>query len=83
MITAKKAVSTKPIVRKFSRKHKNPAFNFLCHDIYGINHKKAQQITNTYNLQSLHDLMKLTKEDLIQIDGIGENTANKILQAIR
>ena len=37
MITAKKCLSTKPIVKKFPKKDKNTAFNFLCHDVYGIN----------------------------------------------
>lgn len=80
---AEKCLGNRPIVRKFPKKHRNPAFNFLCHDIYGINHKKAKTITETYNLHSLTDLMKLTQEDLIKIDGIGENTANKIIQAIK
>ena len=82
MITAKKALSTKPIVKRFGKKDKNPAFNFLCHDIYGINYKKAQLITDTLQLHTLNDLMKLTIEDLTQIEGIGEKTANNILQAI-
>ena len=82
MTQAKKCLQNKPIVKKFPRKHKNPAFNFLCYCIYGINYKKAQLITDTYNLKSLNDLMTLTREDLLNIDGIGENTATKILSAI-
>ena len=82
LITAKKALSEKPIIKKFPKKHKNPAFNYLCYCIYGINYKKAQLIVNTYNLKSLTDLLQLTMEDLTKIDGIGENTAHKILAAI-
>lgn len=82
MKQAQKCLLNKPIVKKFPRKHKNPAFNFLCHDIYGINYKKAQLITDTLQLHTLNDLMKLTIEDLTQIEGIGEKTANNILQAI-
>jgi ERCC4-type nuclease len=82
LITAKKCLSTKPIIKKFPRKHKNPAMNFLCHDIYGINYKKAELIVKEYNLQSLNDLMKLTHEDLTKIDGIADKTAEKIIGAI-
>ena len=82
MKQAQKCLNDKPIVKKYPRKHKNPAFNFLCYCIYGINYKKAQIITDTYNLESLNDLLTLTQEDLTNIDGIGKNTATKILQAI-
>jgi ERCC4-type nuclease len=82
LITAKKCLSTKPIIKKFPRKHKNPAMNFLCHDIYGINYKKAELIVKECNLQSLNDLMKLTHEDLTKIDGIADKTAKKIIGAI-
>lgn len=83
LVQTRKCLSSKPIVRKFPKKTSNPAFNFLCGSIYGINYKKANQIVNTYHLESLADLMKLTKEDLMEIDGIGKETANKILEAIQ
>ena len=82
-IQAKKCLQNKPIVRKFPKKDKNPVLNFLCHDIYGINYKKAQPLVDTYNLKSIHDLEQLTIEELCQIDGIGENTAQRILNAIK
>ena len=81
-ITAKKCLSNKPIVKKFPRKHKNAAFNYLCYCIYGINQQKAHRITEALKLKSLNDLMTLTTEDLTNIKGIGEKTANNILQAI-
>ena len=82
MITAKKCLQDKPIVKKFPRKDKNPSFNFLCYCIYGINAKKAKVIVDTYDLHSLDDLMKLNVDDLIQIEGIGEKTASNIIEAI-
>lgn len=82
LITAKKALQDKPIVKKFPRKHKNPAFNYLCYCIYGINSKKAKIITDTYELKSLNDLLQLTTEDLQNIEGIGEKTAKNIIEAI-
>ena len=82
LVTAKKALQDKPIVKKFPRKHKNPAFNYLCYCIYGINSKKAKLITDTYELKSLNDLLQLTTEDLQNIEGIGEKTAKNIIEAI-
>ena len=82
LTTATKAIQTKPIVKKFPRKHKNPAFNYLAYCIYGINAKRAQDIVYSCHLQTLEDLFNLTHQDLIKIDGIGDNLADKILQSI-
>ena len=83
MVQAKKCLQNRPIVKKFTKKEKCPALNFLCHDIYGVNYKRAKLITDTYNLHSLNDLMTLTIDKLKMIDGIGENTAKKIIEAIQ
>ena len=83
MVQAKKCLLNKPIVKKFPKKHKNTALNFLTYSIYGINYKKAKAITDTYDLKSLSDLMELTTEDLTKIEGIGEKTAQNIIKAIK
>lgn len=83
LIQAKKCLQNKPIVRKFPRKHKNASLNFLCYCIYGLNYKRAKLIVDTYNLESLDDLQKLTVDDLVLIEGIGENTAKKIVGALQ
>ena len=83
LVQTRKCLSSKPIVRKFPKKTSNSAFNFLCGCIYGINYKKANQIVNTYHLESLHDLMQLDKDKLMEIDGIGENTAKKIISSLK
>jgi ERCC4-type nuclease len=82
MTQAMKCLRNKPIVKRFPRKDKNAAFNYLTYCIYGINYKKAQLIVDTYQLESLTDLMKLTKEELCLIEGIGEKTATNIIEAI-
>ena len=82
LINAKKSLSTKPIIRKFPRKDKNTAFNFLCYTIYGINHKKAKSIVDAYDLKTLSDIQNLTMEKLTAIDGIGTKNAKRIMDAI-
>lgn len=81
-IQAKKDLSTKPIIKKFQRKNKNVCFNWLCYCNYGINAKKANAIVTTLDLHSLTDLLNLTTEQLLTVDGIGEKTARNILECI-
>lgn len=81
-IQAKKDLSTKPIVKKYPRKNKNPAMNWLCYCVYGLNSKRANTIIKQLNLSSLSDLKHLTIEDLTQLDGIGPKLAQKIIQSI-
>ena len=82
-IQAKKCLQNRPIVRKFPRKHKTPALNYLSYCIYGLNYKRAKLIVDTYDLYSLDDLKTLDIDKLKEIDGIGENTARKIMEAIQ
>ena len=81
-IQAKKCLQDKPIVKRFPRKHHNTALNFLCYCIYGLNYKRAKLIVDAYQLESLIDLMELTVEDLKMIEGIGEDTAKRIKEAV-
>ena len=82
LITAKKCLQNKPIVKKFPRKDKNPAFNYLAYCIYGVSAKRASEIVHTCHLQTMEDLFNLTHQDLTKIDGIGDNLADRILSAI-
>lgn len=83
MVQAKKCLQNKPIVKKFPRKDKNSALNYLCYCIYGLNYKRAKVIVDTYQLESLTDLMKLNIDDLTNIEGIGEKTAENIIRSIK
>lgn len=82
-IQAKKDLSDKPVVKKFPRKDKNYAFNWLCYCNYGINDKKAQLIVDELGLKTLDDLQQLTYEDLTSIKGIKDKLANRILGGLR
>ena len=81
MITAKKCLQDKPIVKKFPKKHKNPAFNYLCYCVYGINAKKAQKICDELELICLQDLLTLRHSDLTKVEGIGDKTAADIIRS--
>lgn len=82
LITAKKCLQNKPIVKKFPRKHKNPAFNYLAYCVYGVSAKRAQDIVYTCHLQTMEDLMKLDANQLKKVNGIGDVLANTILAAL-
>jgi ribosomal protein S13 len=82
LVQARKCLKNKPIVKKLPRKDKNAALNFLMYSIYGINYNTAKLIVDTHDLHSLNDIFTLTYDNLIEIKGIGKNTAKKIIGAI-
>ena len=81
-ITAHKAIQNKPLIKKFPRKDKNSALNWLCHDVYGINYKTAEKIVTELELHTLEDLFTLEHHRLTNIDGIGDKIADKIMKSI-
>ena len=80
---AKKIIQDKPIIKKFPRKDKNPALNFLMYTVYGISAKKAMAIVTSLNLNTLTDLQSLTLEKLQEVNGIGKKNAQRIMGAIK
>lgn len=80
---AEKCLDEKILIKFPEVKTANSALNFLCNDVRGINMGKAKPITDGLGLTTLEDLLNLTKEDLVSINGIGEKTANNILNKIR
>lgn len=83
MTQARKCLSDKPIVKKFSRKDKNVCFNWLAYCNYGISAKKATAIVDTLNLHTLSDLQNLTEEKLLTINGIGKKNAKLIMDGLK
>ena len=83
LVQARKCLSDKPIVRKFPRKDKNPALNWLIYCNYGVSIKKGQLIVDELNLKTLSDLQQLTIGDLTSIKGIGESIATKIIEGLK
>ena len=82
LIAAKKSLLDKPIVKKFPRKNKNPAMNYLTYCVYGLNHKRAHDITTKLDLHTLEDLLHLDHKKLTSINGIGDKLADRILNTI-
>ncbi len=83
MVQARKCLSDKPIVKRFPRKEKNVCFNWLAYCNYGISAKKANAIVKTLDLHTLNDLLQLTPEKLMSVDGIGKKNAEKIIEGLK
>ena len=68
-------------VQTDKKKGENPAVNFLA-SIKGISYKKAETICDYFNIKTLTDLLGLTKTYLVKCPGIGEKTAETIIEAL-
>ncbi|MBR3213411.1 MAG: hypothetical protein IKF79_02740 [Methanosphaera sp.] len=82
MITAKKCLQQKPIVKKFNRKHKNSAMNYLTYCVYGLNYRRANDIVETLDLHTLEDLLNVTHQQLTSVEGIGTKLADRIMDTL-
>lgn len=82
MITAKKCLQNKPIVKKFQRKHKNSAMNYLTYCVYGLNWKRSHDIVTLLDLHTLEDLLNVTHQQLTSVPGIGEKMADRIIDTL-
>lgn len=81
MRQAGKMIERKPFKYKYGKKSRNVALNYLS-AMKGVG-KRADNIVETLNLSTVEDLLNVTKEELLQVDLIGEKTANMILSYIR
>lgn len=63
------------------KKEDNPAVNYIsC--IKGVGLTKAKALCDEYNCTNLIHLLGLTKSMIVDVEGIGDKTADKILEAI-
>ena len=69
------------VVRPVEKLSRNPCYNFLI-GIPRISQKRAENICTLHNLENLKGLLKLDKEKLLAVDGIGESLADEILRAL-
>ena len=63
------------------KKGTNPAVNYLA-SIKGVSYKKANDICEAYNCNSLTDLLGLSESSLKKVGGIGAKTALKIRESL-
>ena len=77
MRQAGKIIMDKPFKYKFGKKTANPALNYLS-SINGMD-EIAENICNTLNIRTLDKLLKVTKEELMTVNLVGEKRAEKIL----
>lgn len=82
LVQAKKCLLNKPIVKKFPRKHKNSAFNYLTYCVYGLNWKRSHDIVTLLDLHTLEDLLNITPQQLTSVPGIGDKMADRIIDTL-
>ena len=72
-----------PIMKKVHKiSYDNVSANYLA-SIPGISTKRAIGIAEQLNVTTLADLIRLTKDDLLSVDGVGDILADKIIKAIK
>ena len=78
----KKCLDNLGKVKQFKTKNYNTAFNILAYTIPRVSSIRADRIVETLSLETVTDVTNLTKEDLLTVDGIGENLADNIIKHI-
>lgn len=84
VLQAEKCFNTKHYSSKMEvRKTDNSAVVNYLTSIKGVSNKTALNICSNLKLTTLEDLLRVNKEMLVSIDGIGSKTADKIMEAIK
>lgn len=78
---AKKCLDNAPVNRKIA-KTGNPAYQCLRYCIAGVGPKTTEKIVNEYHLQTITDVMNLTADKLVKINGISRTKAEQIKEQI-
>lgn len=79
---AQKIEKNKLLAPRHPRKDVNPAVNYLL-GLHRMGDETVESIVTQFDVSSLQDLLDLTQEDLISINGIGKKRANTIMHGIR
>lgn len=83
LLQARKCLNAKSYAGvKRSIKTKDAIIHALC-GCNGVSEKKAEKIKQQLNITSLKQLSEITKEELLEIEGIGEKTAEKIVRWLK
>lgn len=79
---ANKCLDDKPVLKRFSKSRGSPALRLLTNNVNRVGYKTAVNICNTLKLESINDVFSVTVDDLVKVDGVGEKTANSILEQL-
>ena len=82
LVQAQKCLKNKPAVKRFPRKDKNSALNYLQYCVYGLNYKRANDIVTMLDLHTLEDLINVTHQQLTSVEGIGTKLADRIIDTL-
>ena len=82
-VQAKKCLDGKDIkIKHFDVKSGNPAFNVLCYCLDDVAETRAKAIVNHLHLKTWSDVYHLTRQDLLEVPGIGEEISKSIIHQI-
>jgi len=79
---AVKCLDSKHLIKSYPKTTGSPAFKYLYRCVDDVADTRAEIITEALDLYCLEDLLELTFDDLVNIKGIGDATAEKIMDAI-
>ncbi len=82
-VQSKKCFDDKAVAKSFPKSEGNAAFRYLCYCCNRIGSKTAELIVDELSLNNLEDIIALKKDELTNIYGIGDSTADTILEQVR
>ena len=82
-VQSKKCFDDKAVAKSFPKSEGNAAFRYLCYCCNRVGSKTAELIVNELSLNNLEDIIALKKDELTNIYGIGDATADTILEQVR
>lgn len=77
----KKCLDSKPLIRELTKKAVNPALNILMM-LPDVKYNRAKNICDTLGLETVEDLMNVTRDDLLKVKRIGGTIADNILSGL-
>lgn len=82
-VQSKKCMDEKAVAKSFPKSEGNAAFRYLCYCCNRIGSNTAEKIVDELSLNNLEDIIALKRDDLTSIYGIGDATADTILEQVR
>ena len=82
-VQSKKCLDDKAVAKSFPKSEGNAAFRYLCYCCNRIGSSTAEKIVDELSLNNLEDIIALKKDKLTNIYGIGDATADTILEQVR